>query len=141
MNELQKLIQDALSEKWPAIKELDHRFLDKPEAEGEELILSFSPPRSVAFAVKDSDRVKVELFQAESEDELRRESVVHNVALHRIAVNTFWVKNIVNSHGKYYIEHQTSEGEGVVDYWSLSEFCDQIESAFVNHEGGISSSG
>jgi|GEM_PF-5384520 len=141
MEELQKLIHDALIEKWAEIKQFPNRFFFKPESEGVEEIISFEPPRSVSLVIKDDDRVNVELYKSESATRLRQESADFRLSQLRSPFEKFSVKNIVNSHGKYYIEHQSSEGAGLVDYWSLSELCDQIEKAFSSHEGGGISSG
>lgn len=131
MDELQKLIHDAMIEKWPEIKQFPNRFFFKPESEGIEEIISFDPPWSVSLVIKDDDRVNVGLFKSKDGDELRRISHNYLESLGRIPLQKFSVKNIVNSHGEYHIEFQNSEGAGIVEYWSISEFCDQIESDFV----------
>lgn len=133
MDDLQKLIQDALIEKWPDAKLLPDQFF-KPEHEGIEEILSYNLPWSVAIVQKETDKIVVELYRHESEVELRAISAEDNQSIHRIPFQKFWAKNILNYEDKYQFEFQNAEGAAVFQYWSLSELCDQIEAAFVRHE-------
>jgi len=133
MDELQNLIHDALIEKWPGIKQLPDQVAFKSGEEGIEEILSYNPPWSVSIVQKDTDKLLIELYRNESESELRT-SAVDLESIHRVPFQKFWVKDVLNHEDKYLFEYQGAEGGAAFVHWSPSEFCDQIEVAFVNHE-------